>query len=153
MVESHPTLRLLPSGFPGNHVRVEEKSKSCEGIASLSPLSPTVYVCIKASLYMRSRRELVLIALQRRASLDERGDRPLSNGDPCVTVGDISLTFTPFCLLLTLSLPSRCVLGLPPFLLLLLLLLLKHLFSAQTVAASMQNGLWQFLSHQHLRRG
>lgn len=27
------------------------------------------------------------------------------------------------------------------------------LISAQTVAASMQNGMWQFLGHQHFRRG
>lgn len=49
-----PILRLLSTGFPGNHVRVEEKSKSCEGIASLSPLSlsPSVilYVYIKACM-------------------------------------------------------------------------------------------------------
>lgn len=42
LVGSHSTLRPFSPGFPGNLVRVEEKSKSCEGKASfsLSPLIP-----------------------------------------------------------------------------------------------------------------
>ncbi len=71
-----PPSASFPRGFPGNHVRVEEKSKSCEGIASLSPLSPSVCVCIKASLSMLSLHSQLSIALQERDWREGRGTRP-----------------------------------------------------------------------------
>lgn len=84
---SHPTLRLFSPGFPGNHVRVEEKSKSCEGIASLVFLSPlslflTVCVCIKTSLPMLSLHSQLSISSHGGQTQDRgegRGTRPKEN--------------------------------------------------------------------------
>lgn len=49
LVGSHSTLRPFSPGFPGNLVRVEEKSKSCEGKASFS-LSPPSFPPLPRSL-------------------------------------------------------------------------------------------------------
>lgn len=164
LVGSHSTLRPFSPGFPGNLVRVEEKSKSCEGKASFSlsppsfpPLSRSLLsvsvVCVYKSLSrhaVTSLWALHCIALGRR-----KGWRQGGGYNQWRFLLGISFDLPSLCASVTspahFPLFSQCVVHSPPVLP--VHPLIKRVRSAWTVAASMQNGLWQFLSHQHHRRG
>lgn len=95
--------------FPGNRFRVEEKSKSCEGTASFSPLSLPllVSVCLRvhaykgASLHAFTPLSARHCSAERSTTLNRRerergGGRKKTKRDPCVIYSEIHF-FTPTC--------------------------------------------------------
>lgn len=137
-----------------NHVRAEHLSLPLPTVSVILSPSQGVCLCIKSSqCFHFSLSSRLHWRVDAGLNTGEGYKRP--KGIPVSSFCDLPAFFCYFPLssLPLSSLPHfpQRVVGLPPFLL--VPLLIKRLHSAWTVAASMQNGLWQFLSHQHLRRG